>query len=73
MTQLLISAVRRRMFRKRGHGGASLQEGSMPDLPRINGYGLYDMAGYVWQSTSDWYQPDCYRKLTAMRMTRPCD
>src|SRR5262249_45106743 len=28
-----------------------------------NGYGLYDMAGDVWQWTSDWYRPDYYRQL----------
>jgi formylglycine-generating enzyme required for sulfatase activity len=67
-------------FRPSGRWMANTHQGHFPDTdtgedgyPRIapvaqypsNSYGLYDMAGNVWQWTTDWYRPDYYREFRA--------
>ena len=40
--------------------------GSFP----ANGYGLYDMAGNVWQWCSDWYRVDAYVEAASQNVCR---
>jgi formylglycine-generating enzyme len=67
-------------FRPHGKWMANTHQGHFPDRDTgedghtgiaavaqypPNSYGLYDMAGDVWQWTTDWYRPDYYQQIAA--------